>query len=388
MSLSLWSLWLAVAMLAGQGSTQVVHHFDGTASDTELRRMVIDDSSGEVYVGGVNTLYKLSATLESLAHVETGPRPDNLDCEPNPKDQCTSKRFDMDSVNQALVIVPWQRLVIACSTLYYGYCEKISLFNLTRMKPVYPYVVPNNRNASVVMLIRGSGDVADTSRLYVGATHSTIGFATHNNKVPMVSSRSVDTLALKYSEGKSSTSSYIDLLPQYLSEDFKVHFQAGFSHDSFIYFVVVRPKLVNGQAVYSSWLARVCHGDDNFQSYVEVPIECSTDNNNYTIAISAHLARPNQRFPRFSDVGNALFVSFSTMDGNSAKATANAAVCSYSMALVKLKFVQNVKECFSGKGNLGPAHLVFNQECTKTVRTMLLFFKHFILYSCCIIDHI
>jgi len=368
MSISLWSLWLAVAMLTGQGWTQVVHQFENHASvpNTEFRHIIVDDSTGDVYVGGNNVLYRLSASLAHLAHTETGPEPDNLSCQPNPRLACNYSRKATDNVNQALVIVPWQRLVIACSTLYYGYCEKFSMSNLTRVETVYARVVPNDQHASVVMVI--SSDDADTggsrpARLYIGATHSNVGLAIFNNEIPMVSSRNVDTLKHLTTP---TTSSFIDLLPQYLTDDFKVYFKAGFSHDTFTYFVVVRPKLVNGRPMYSTWLVRVCHGDDHFQSYIEVPLECSVDNRTYTLATAAHLTHPKR---------DTLFVSFSTADGNTAKSARDAAVCAYSMGLVKLVFVQNIRECFRGEGKIGPAHLVQPQECTKAVCTMFHLFS-------------
>ena len=357
--MSLWSLWLAVAVLTGQGWTQIVHQFDNP--NTVFRHIVIDDSTGDVYVGGVNVIYKLSASLAHLAHTKTGPEPDNLGCQPHPRLACNYTRVATDNVNQALVIVPWQRVVIACSTLYYGYCEKFGMSNLTRVETVYAHVVPNDQHALVVVVV--SGDDHDTggsrpARLYIGATHSNVGLAIFNNEVPMVSSRSVDTLKHLTT---STTSSFIDLLPQYLRDDFKVYFKAGFSHDTFTYFVVVRLKLVNDLPMYSTWLVRVCHGDDHFQSYIEVPLECSVGNHTYTLATAAHLTRPKR---------DTLFVSFSTAEGNTARSTRDAAVCAYSMGHVKLVFVQNIRECFRGEGKIGPAHLVQPQECTKAVCTM------------------
>lgn len=353
-------------MLTGQGWTQIVHHFGGHASlpDTVFRHVIIDDSTGDVFVSGVNVLYKLSGSLQLVTYNVTGPKPDHLNCQPDPKLACNYSRNATNNVNQALVIVPWQHLVIACSTLYYGYCEKFSMFNLTHIETVYAHVVPNDQHASVVVVV-SSGDVdaggSSPAKLYIGTTHSNVGSVLFNNKVPMVSSRSVDTL--KHTT-KFTTSTFIDLLPQYLMEDFKIYFKAGFSHETYTYFVVVRPKSVNGLLVYSTWLARLCHGDDQFHSYIEVPLECSVGNHTYTLATAAHLARPTQRFPRFNQAGDALFVSFSTAEGNTANTTTDAAVCAYTMGHVKIKFVQNIKKCFFGEGKIGPAHLVMPRRCT------------------------
>ena len=150
-----------------------------------------------------------------------------------------------------------------------------------------------------------------------------------------------------------------------------MHFRGGFSHGSFVYFVVVRPRLVDGLPTYSSWLVRVCDGDDRFHSYVEVPLECASANRSYAVAIAAHLARPDQVFHGFD--GDALFVAFSTAQGNTAETTTEAAVCSYSMERVKLTFAQNIGECFNGDGKIGPYHLVPPEDCTKVVHIMFPF---------------
>ena len=214
--MSAWSLWLAVAVLTGQVRTQVVHHFDGfsSVSDAAFRRAVIDATTGDVYVGGVNVIYRLSPTLQLLADVETGQRADNVNCRPNPEVACSGNhtRSNMDSINQALIAVPKHHVLIACSTLYYGYCEKYSLVNLTLVETIYASVVPNDKRASVVFIV-------DDARLYVGATHSDVGLARFNT-APMVSSRSV--ASLKYSSESETAASYIDLRPQYHREDFKV----------------------------------------------------------------------------------------------------------------------------------------------------------------------
>ena len=216
--MSVWSLWLAVAVLSGQTKTQVVHHFDGFSSvpDAELRRAVIDARTGDVYVGGINVLYRLSPTLQKLADVDTGKRADNVNCRPDPTVACSGNhsRSDVNSVNQALVIV--KNVLIACSTVYYGYCEKYSLSNLTLVETIYASVVPNDEHSSVVFIV----GAAVPTRLYVGATHSDIGLARFNT-APMVSSRSVTTL--RYASESETAASYIDLRPQYLRGDFKVN---------------------------------------------------------------------------------------------------------------------------------------------------------------------
>ena len=84
-----------------------------------LQHLVIDKTSGLVYVGGVNRLYQLSANLELQVKAETGPRYDSLNC---PAEGCSHDiptQFT-DNANKALVIDYNNKQLIVCGTLHQG----------------------------------------------------------------------------------------------------------------------------------------------------------------------------------------------------------------------------------------------------------------------------
>ena len=78
-------LLLGAAPRAGGGPQPPFRTF--TASDWALTHLVVHEQTGEVYVGAVNRIYKLSGNLTLLrAHV-TGPVEDNEKCYPPPSVQ-------------------------------------------------------------------------------------------------------------------------------------------------------------------------------------------------------------------------------------------------------------------------------------------------------------
>ena len=62
MALQLWTLILLG--LVGTSSSLRSRKLDFFRSETELNHLVVDEASGVVYVGAVNTLYQLSADLQ------------------------------------------------------------------------------------------------------------------------------------------------------------------------------------------------------------------------------------------------------------------------------------------------------------------------------------
>ena len=64
-------------------SSKIVYRFEDPRESVELRHLVINAQNDHVYIGAVNKVYHLDEKLEE-AHspVQTGPKLDNLNCEP------------------------------------------------------------------------------------------------------------------------------------------------------------------------------------------------------------------------------------------------------------------------------------------------------------------
>ena len=330
-----------------------------------FRHMVIDEETENLYVGAINSLFVLSAASLTRLHVRrTGPKPDNLNCPPVPTESCPGSlsRSDQDSVPQALILDTRNKALVVCSTLYYGFCERISLTNFSDVRPVYISVVPNDGAASVVAFVGGDDRAG---RLYVAATHSDVGLAAYQ-RVPMIAIRSLWTLAL--AEDTTMQSSQLDLRYE-ARETTRVVYKYGFSHQRVNYFVSVRATTDGGVRTLRSALARVCDDDLKFASYVEVPLECTSsedDDARYTVVQSAFLSHPGRRLAEHLAsfiTKQALFVTF---NGNDARSP-TAVMCVYSMEYIQAIFQRNTQSCFKGYGNLGPRHIAEPSRCVATV---------------------
>jgi len=92
-----------------------------------ISHLVVDNSTGAVYLGAVDRLYQLPADLDGAGRHEvvTGPLDDNPMCPPQPEEcKCTvpgcknPERQPMRGVSKALLIDHDNRQLIHCTNLY------------------------------------------------------------------------------------------------------------------------------------------------------------------------------------------------------------------------------------------------------------------------------
>jgi len=92
-----------------------------------VSHLTVDRRTGRLYVGAVNRLYELSASLDPLREVVTGPHADNPMCPPPPEPcRCTviscrrggTERRPIDGVTKTLLIDYAARQLIHCTNLF------------------------------------------------------------------------------------------------------------------------------------------------------------------------------------------------------------------------------------------------------------------------------
>ncbi|XP_076860154.1 plexin-B3 [Brachyhypopomus gauderio] len=336
-ALLLLSASLPVALGRSPRSAGPTDHAASTPlHNSQLNHLLLDSSSGHIYVGAVNALYHLSADLQLLSWSKTGPKLDSPDCLP-PIDPsyCTQAR-DTDNTNKLLLLEEHGeegRSLIVCGTVLQGICEKRSLQNVSRVmyqtaNPVdTQYVAANNpRVSSVGVVVEEMG----VRLMLVGRGYTSKG----PGGIPPITTR---RLAAQQSAPAFSHEELGKLVVGSYSE-YNNQFVKAFLHGKHVYFLFSRRDTRNTRE-YRTYVSRVCVGDSSFYSYVEVPLDCSAG---YNLAQAATLGARHDR--------HALFVAMAAGQASTPTPVPRSALCVYDMADLDAAIQQTQRLCYTAEG--------------------------------------
>lgn len=321
-----------------------------------LQTFVIDKHSGEVFIGGQNTLVKLSSDLHVLKQVDTGPKMDSPLCPP-PSLPCNRTKSLVNSVTKGLLIDYHRNNLIVCSNVYQGSCQLRNPVNIEQVKhDITKPIVGHDPIPSDFLLIAPG---PESNALYVGSKYHNINpngeLKVFRDKVPHLASRNLDNFELTSRNVSDGTK--ISLLDSY-KMDFHVNFLYGFSHGSFVYFITLQAKSLDDNTMETK-IIRVCQNDKYFRSYVEIPLLCYKDKNKpYVIAKGANFEKSSGK----------LYVIYEQSDRYM---SVSSAFCGYQMANIRMMFDSTVEQCQQGSGSIGPSHLHTREQCAKSVSIQL-----------------
>ncbi|XP_066584060.1 plexin-A4 [Prorops nasuta] len=349
-------------------SADIVEQFH----DPEVERMnhlVVDKNTGRIYVGAVNRLYQLSPDLNLAVMEMTGPQSDSTACTMLNCPSETLKR-PVDNVNKALVIDYTTTRLISCGSLFQGICTVRNLQNISDiLHEPQEAVVANNATASTVAFIApGPPNPPVSQVMYVGVTFT--NNSPYRSEVPAVSSRSLNQdkmLNIAEAAVTTGTRMYVNSLSR---ERYPINYVYGFSSGGFSYFLTTQMKNTV-LPVYISKLVRVCHHDEHYYSYTEIPINCTGDHSrNYNLVQAAYVGKAGSVLA--GDLGitaqdDVLFAVFSESDGASSdQPKSHSALCVYSLSAIRRKFMSNIQRCFSGVGERGLEFISPSHKCIST----------------------
>ncbi|XP_063679501.1 plexin A3-like isoform X3 [Bolinopsis microptera] len=337
---------------------------------TMLRQIVVDDVSGNVYLGADNLLCQLNPNLDLMHDVSLGPKMDNEECIPATAKlnagHCLNPSAELSQTNnivKILVIDQHQSALIVCGNVYQGSCQMRNLQNIEELIS-WPtsqghWVIANKGdNASYGFIAAGP---SGTNVLYVGAS-----FAEPDSALvilPSIAIRKVDKTNSEqmFKLYKNSESENKRTLYRSRSRNAHVIYNGGFASGSYRYFSTIKPT-TPGSGVYKSRLTRICQSDEgDFRnrkliSYTEAQMECKKDGTNFQLLQALAIGKAGSELATKlkiisqSDIVIALFAQ--AQEGKH-EPTGDSAICIYTIKEIELAFENKTRDCWNGKGFSG-----------------------------------
>ena len=318
-----------------------------------LQHLTIDPSNGEVYVGGVNRIYRLYSNL-TLRQVEvTGPVQDSPRCLPPIDARCSSVSLT-DNYNKILMVYPTRGKLIQCGSIYQGACYMHPLNDITiKSTHLDENVAANSeKDSSVGFIARGPTSMGSPDIFYVASSfvnHQDPGAITLRNNVPAVSSRKLsnnEEFKFMFQNSLTGRGSLIGFnraerkpTTQYVSE---------FNLDNYVYFLFTQKEKDNH---HLSKILQLCKNDKTYNSYIEMSLKCTKNLVDYPFIQTAVLSKPGSQLANSLSAGTNEYVIFSVFS-KTTDANSDSALCIYKMTDIRTKFKENLQQCNSGKGDL------------------------------------
>uniref|UniRef100_A0A671QUW7 Plexin-D1-like n=1 Tax=Sinocyclocheilus anshuiensis TaxID=1608454 RepID=A0A671QUW7_9TELE len=343
------------------------------ASPSRTNNFVVDAVSRRVYLAAVNSLYQLNATLAREVETRTGPVLDNPLCHAPqlPQATCEHQKTLTDNHNKLLALDREQGVLLACGSVYQGFCELRSMDNVSRVAVKFPQdgatvfpsmlnIVANHEKASTVGLVFRSHGGAP--RLLVGATYTGMGteyFPKNHSKedlrfenTPEIAIRSLNTkdLGRLFTYDINPSEDNVFKIKQEVKQKNKLNFVHAFVHKNYSYIAInndANTGLKESQP--NSILARICLDTDDprrsaesrklTESYIQMGIQCGSNGNIYNRLLSIYPVDISAQ--RAAGPEPYLFGVFARAGGQSA-------VCAFRVAAVEEMIRQGRRNCSSG----------------------------------------
>ncbi|GAA6096138.1 plexin-A1b [Tachysurus ichikawai] len=345
---------------------RATEHFQSfSPSEWGLTHLAIHNTTGEVYVGAVNWIYKLSSNLTMLRNHMTGPVVDNEKCYPPPSVQsCPHELAQSNNVNKLLLVDYGQNRLIACGSSSQGICQFLRLDDLFKLGE------PHHRKEHYLSSVAESGTMSGViisegtlSKLFIGTPidGKSEYFPTLSSRKLMANEENADMFSFVYQD--EFVSSQLKIPSDTLSKfpAFDIYYIYGFSSEQFVYYLTLQLDTqltspdASGEQFFTSKIVRLCVDDPKFYSYVEFPIGCTKDGVEYRLIQDAYLTKPGKQLANslgVSENEDILFTVFSQGQKNRAKPPKESALCLFTLRRIKEKIKERIQSCYRGEGKL------------------------------------
>lgn len=335
-------------------------------SDWSLTHLVVHNKTGEVYVGAVNRIYKLSNNLTLLRTHVTGPVEDNEKCYPPPSVQsCPHGLVSTNNVNKLLLVDYSGNRLIACGSASQGICQFLRLDDLFKLGE------PHHRKEHYLSSVNESGTMSGViievlngqNKLFIGTPidGKSEYFPTLSSRKLMANEENAEMFGFVYQD--EFVSSQLKIPSDTLSKfpTFDIYYIYSFSSEQFVYYLTLQldTQLTSpdstGEQFFTSKIVRLCVDDPKFYSYVEFPIGCVQDGIEYRLIQDAYLTKPGKALAKYlgiSEQEDILFTIFSQGQKNRVKPPKESVLCLFTLKKIKDKIKERIQSCYRGEGKL------------------------------------
>uniref|UniRef100_A0A8C1PYK1 Plexin A3 n=1 Tax=Cyprinus carpio TaxID=7962 RepID=A0A8C1PYK1_CYPCA len=361
---SLWLLVFSVSVLTGTNMA---------VKDTSLTHLTMHRKTGEVFIGAINRVYKLSANLTEMRSHQTGPVEDNAMCYPPPNVRpCSQKLESTDNVNKLLLVDYAGNRLVACGSIWQGVCQFLRLEDLFKLGEPHHrkehYLSGANESNGMAGVVVGDDDEdlkkkKGDSRLFIGAAidGKSEYFPTLSSRKLVADEEKMEMFSLVYQDEFVSSQIKIpsDTLSQYPA--FDIYYVYGFASRTYIFFLTLQLDTqltqvdATGEKFFTSKIVRMCSNDTEFYSYVEFPLGCTKDGVEYRLVQAAYKHRPGKILAQalgLSEDEDVLFVIFSQGQKNRANPPRETVLCLFTLHQINLAMRERIKSCYRGEGKL------------------------------------
>ncbi|XP_034445779.1 plexin-A2 isoform X2 [Hippoglossus hippoglossus] len=374
-------LWLLASPVLCSGQTFT--NFHPERRDWIFNHLTVHQSTGALYIGAVNRVYKLSGNLTLLVSHDTGPEDDNKACYPPLIVQpCSEPLVSTNNVNKLLLIDYSQNRLLACGSLYQGVCK------LLRLDDLFILVEPSHKKEHYLSSVNQTGTMYGVIVPSQGQDGTLfIGTAVDGKQdyFPTISSRKLprdpeSSAMLDYELHTDFVSSLIKIPSDTLAlvSHFDIYYVYGFASGSFVYFLTVQPETPensmsssgsSNDLFYTSRIVRLCKDDRKFHSYVSLPIGCVKNGIEYRLLQAAYLGKPGRILASSLGIGaqdDVLFTIFSKGQKQFHQPPDDSALCVFTIRDINARIKERLQSCYQGEGNLELNWLLGKDvQCTK-----------------------
>ncbi|KAM9217359.1 plexin-A2 [Leptosomus discolor] len=380
-----WSVALLCLFLAllsrNVSSNALFSTFHSENRDWTFNHLTVHQSTGAVYVGAINRVYKLSGNLTILVAHKTGPEEDNKSCYPPLIVQPCSEILTLtNNVNKLLIIDYSENRLLACGSLYQGVCK------LLRLDDLFILVEPSHKKEHYLSSVNKTGTMygvivrseGEDGKLFIGTAVDG-----KQDYFPTLSSRKLprdpeSSAMLDYELHSDFVSSLIKIPSDTLAlvSHFDIFYIYGFASGNFVYFLTVQPETPEGVSInsasdlfYTSRIVRLCKNDPKFHSYVSLPFGCVKGDTEYRLLQAAYLSKPGDVLAKSLNITaqeDVLFAIFSKGQKQYHQPPDDSALCVFPIRTVNAQIKDRLQSCYQGEGNLELNWLLGKDvQCTK-----------------------